>query len=126
MKNSVYVADYILNTYANGVATCILPHNEKDYHFAKKMELPIKPVLSSSSNDHIPNTREDGTIENSGFMNGMTVTDARQAVLKHLENNKSGRHQIEYRLRDWSFPGNASGVLLFMLKRRWHMENCPL
>lgn len=101
-KIPVYVADYILNTYANGVATCIPAHNEKDYHFAKKMELPIKPVLSSSSNDHIPNTREDGTIENSGFMNGMTVTDARQAVLKHLENNKSGRHQIEYRLRDWS------------------------
>ncbi|HNS44213.1 MAG TPA: leucine--tRNA ligase [Alphaproteobacteria bacterium] len=98
----VFVADYVLNTYADGVATCVPAHNEKDYSFSEKMGLPVTPVMSDPANDRIPYSSENGLLKNSGFLDGMSVLEARKAILEYMTSNGCGEPKIEYRLRDWS------------------------
>lgn len=117
-KVPVYVADYILNTYANGVSACIPAHSEKDFHFAEKMGLPVRQVLSATANDPIPHVAEAGIIKNSDFLNGLSVSEARQSVLNYFEEHKCGGRQIEYRLRDWSLSRQRFwGAPIPMLKK---------
>lgn len=101
-KVPVFVADYTLNTYGGGVAICVPSHNEKDHCFAEKMRLPITPVLFDSADDRISNASENGFLKNSEFLDGMTVPQARQAILDYLIEHNCGGPKVEYRLRDWS------------------------
>jgi leucyl-tRNA synthetase len=108
----VYVANFILMDYGTGAIFACPAHDQRDLDFARKYDLPVIPVVLPKDAD--PETfdvgteafTDDGTIFNSGFMNGMSITDAKEAVAQKLENitvggNPQGARQVNYRLRDW-------------------------
>ena len=108
----VYVANFILMDYGTGAIFACPAHDQRDLDFARKYDLPVKPVVLPKDAD--PATFEvgneaftdDGTIFNSGFMNGMSIADAKNAVASKLEAVKvdkapQAERQVNYRLRDW-------------------------
>ncbi|MTI43984.1 leucyl-tRNA synthetase [Roseibium hamelinense] len=108
----VYVANFILIDYGTGAIFACPAHDQRDLDFARKYGLNVKPVVLPKDAD--PATfeiedeafTEDGTIFNSGFMNGMTIADAKQAVAEKLERTQvngqaQAKRQVNYRLRDW-------------------------
>lgn len=108
----VYVANFILMDYGTGAIFACPAHDQRDLDFARKYGLTVTPVVLPKDAD--PQTFEigdeaytdDGTIFNSGFMDGMTIADAKQAVAKKLEAIKlngeaQAERQVNYRLRDW-------------------------
>ena len=108
----VYVANFILMDYGTGAIFACPAHDQRDLDFARKYGLSVKPVVLPKDAD--PATFEigdeaytdDGTIFNSDFMNGMTITDAKNAVADKLEAIKvddgpQAERQVNYRLRDW-------------------------
>lgn len=98
----VYVADYVLNTYANGIAPCIPAHNERDHQFSTAMNVPVKSVVQTDPSQKLPYTETIGTLNDSANFDGMALLDARRAITEHLEQTRTGQAKIEYRLRDWS------------------------
>ncbi len=108
----VYVANFILMDYGTGAIFGCPAHDQRDLDFARKYSLPVRPVVLPKDAD--PATfdvadeafTDDGTIFNSGFLNGMAIADAKDAVAKKLEattvgNAPQAERQINYRLRDW-------------------------
>jgi leucyl-tRNA synthetase len=108
----IYVANFILMDYGTGAIFGCPAHDQRDLDFARKYNLPVRPVVLPKDAD--PATfdvadeafTDDGTIFNSGFLNGMAIADAKDAVAKKLEattvgNAPQAERQINYRLRDW-------------------------
>ena len=103
----VYVANFVLMEYGTGAIFGCPAHDQRDFDFARKYELPIIPVVLPPNAD--PATFsvddgayvDDGTIFNSSFLNGLTVTEAKRAVGERLEALDLGERTIAYRLRDW-------------------------
>jgi leucyl-tRNA synthetase len=103
----VYVANFVLMEYGTGAIFGCPGHDQRDHDFARKYELPIIPVVlppntdpAAFSVDEAPFI-DDGTIFNSSFLNGLSVTDAKRAVGERLEAMGLGERTIAYRLRDW-------------------------
>ena len=98
----IYVADYVLATYGTGVVMGVAAHDERDYIFAQKNNMPIERVIKSAdgSNDDLPFT-DDGILVNSGEFDGMTSAQARDGILSKLEKMGKGGFKTNYRLRDW-------------------------
>lgn len=129
----VYVANYVLNTYANGISVCIPAHQDKDYQFAHMMNLPIQPVIEGGANNSIPYTGLDGVLINSGTLDGASISDGRKALIAQLEQQGIGGARTEYRLRDWSLSRQRFwGAPIPMLKgpdSKWHSvpeKNLPV
>lgn len=101
-KIPVYIADYVLNTYGTGAIMSVPAHDERDYEFAKKFNLPIVEVVKGGNIEEAPFT-EDGEHINSDFINGMNKADAIQKMISWLEEKKIGSKKINYKLRDWLF-----------------------
>ena len=101
-KVPIWIADYVLATYGTGCVMAVPAHDERDYEFAKKYNLPIKRVISSSaySDDDLPYV-EYGVLVNSGDFSGMTSGQARSAIVEKLAEKGSGSLKVNYRLRDW-------------------------
>lgn len=100
-KVPIYVADYVLASYGTGAVMGVPSHDERDFVFAKKYNLPINRVIKGKNgNDDLPFT-DDGILVFSGKYNNLESEKARDAILKDLENNKKGIKKINYRLRDW-------------------------
>ncbi|HWB47834.1 MAG TPA: leucine--tRNA ligase [Stellaceae bacterium] len=103
----VYVANFVLMEYGTGAIFGCPGHDQRDLDFARKYGLPVIPVVLPPKTDPasfaIGDTAyvEDGTIFNSSFLNGMSVTDAKRAVGERLEASGAGERTIAYRLRDW-------------------------
>jgi leucyl-tRNA synthetase len=112
----VYVANFILMDYGTGAIFGCPAHDQRDYDFAITYDLPIKPVVRSADltdaeanadfDRKNPPTVEDGVLFNSGFMNGMSVSDAKEAIAARFEaesvgNRPVGQRKVNFRLRDW-------------------------
>jgi leucyl-tRNA synthetase len=103
----VYVANFVLMEYGLGAIFGCPAHDQRDLDFARKYGLPVIPVVLPEGED--PKSFSvgteayvgDGKLFNSDFMNGMSVPDAKRAVIKTLESMKNGTGTITYRLRDW-------------------------
>jgi leucyl-tRNA synthetase len=103
----VYVANFVLMEYGLGAIFGCPAHDQRDLDFARKYKLPVIPVVIPEGEN--PKTFDVGTeayvgegkLANSGFMDGMSVEDAKRAVIKKLEAMGAGRGTITYRLRDW-------------------------
>jgi leucyl-tRNA synthetase len=103
----VYVANFVLMEYGTGAIFGCPAHDQRDLDFARKYDLPVIPVVLPPKAD--PATFkvddvayvEDGTIFNSNFLNGLSVTEAKRAVGERLEAQGAGERTIAYRLRDW-------------------------
>lgn len=103
----IWVADYVLADYGTGAVMCVPAHDERDFAFAKKFDLPIIPVIKPMDGE-LPKELEqafagEGIVINSGDWNGMTVTEAKQKVPFLMEERGWGKKTINYKLRDWVF-----------------------
>ena len=98
----IWISDYVLATYGTGAIMAVPAHDERDYAFAKRFNLPIIQVLEGGNIEEAAHT-EDGLHINSGFLNGLNKQDAIDTMIKYLEDNNIGKKQINYKMREWVF-----------------------
>ena len=110
-KLPVYVANFVLDNYGEGAIFGCPAHDERDYEFAIKYDLPIIKVIQCEDNQ-LPFT-EDGLVINSPLLNGLSKSDAILKITEHFESKKIGKRSINYKLRDWGCPDNVIGGVLF-------------
>jgi len=96
----IYIADYVLMDYGTGAIMAVPGDDARDANFAKHFDLPIIQVVDRDEFPDAGPHDKVGTMINSGFLNGMDVTSALEAMLVHIEDNKLGERQVNYRLRD--------------------------
>lgn len=101
-KMPIWIADYVLVSYGTGAIMAVPAHDERDYEFAMKFELPIKEVVAGGDVSQEAYTG-DGEHVNSEFLNGLNKEEAIAKMIEWLEKNKAGEKKITYRLRDWLF-----------------------
>ena len=101
-KVELWIADYVLASYGTGAVMAVPAHDERDYEFATKFNLPIKAVIEENGEVIVP-FFGDGKHINSDFINGLNNEEAIAKVIEFLEENKVGRSKVTYKLRDWLF-----------------------
>ncbi|EQB88670.1 leucyl-tRNA synthetase [Clostridium punense] len=94
----IWIGDYVLNTYGTGAVMAVPAHDERDFTFAKKYNLPIERVIEGG--EELPFT-EYGPMVNSGEFNGLEGDNGKEAVISKLESIELGAKKVNYRLRDW-------------------------
>ncbi len=102
----IWISDYVLATYGTGAIMAVPAHDERDYEFAKKFNIPIIQVLKEENSDIDLNEcamTGDGTHINSEFLDGLNKEDAIEKMIGWLEEHGVGKKQINYRLREWIF-----------------------
>ena len=98
----IWISDYVLATYGTGAIMAVPAHDDRDYEFAKKFNIPIIQVLDGDSIEEHAYTK-DGVHINSEFLDGLNKEDAINKMISWLEENNCGKKQVNYRLRDWIF-----------------------
>lgn len=101
-KVPVYIGDYVLGSYGSGAVMAVPAHDERDYAFALKHNLPIIEVVKGGDISKAAFT-EDGVHINSGVADGMMIKEAKEAIVNLLVEKEAGRIKINYKLRDWIF-----------------------
>lgn len=101
-KVPIWIADYILAGYGTGAIMAVPAHDERDFAFAKKYNLPIVEVVKPVSDSEKPFVGE-GIMTNSGQFNDMPSSEAREKIVELLERDGKGRSKVTYKLRDWIF-----------------------
>src|SRR5699024_8123219 len=101
-KMPIWIADYVLMSYGSGAIMAVPGHDQRDYEFAQKFELPITEVVAGgdlSKEAYV----DDGEHVNSGFLNGLKTDEAIAKMIEWLEESGKGSGKVTYRLRDWLF-----------------------
>ena len=121
----IWISDYVLITYGTGAIMAVPAHDDRDFEFAKKFNLPIKPVIrpkGENQNDEVQNNDylivdeesapymtepftdvNNGIAVNSEFLDGLTSKEAIEKAINYIEENKLGERKVNYKLRDWVF-----------------------
>ena len=103
----IFISDYVLSTYGTGAIMAVPAHDTRDWEFAKKFGLPIIEVVQGNTPSNLDEAAftdvATGTLVNSGFLNGLSVTDAKKKMIAWLEETGKGRDKVNYKLRDWVF-----------------------
>ena len=100
----IFLSDYVLATYGTGAIMAVPGHDTRDWEFAKKFGLPIIEVVAGGNIEKEAFTDcETGILVNSGFLNGLSVEDAKVKILEYLEEKGIGHKQVNFKLRDWVF-----------------------
>ena len=114
----IFISDYVLATYGTGAIMAVPAHDERDFDFAKVFNLPIVQVVAAADSAEAKNASPDpvpytgaaaftdiysGVMVSSGFLTGLSVDDARKAMIKWLEEKGVGQAKTQYKLRDWLF-----------------------
>ena len=100
-KIPIYAADYVLYSYGTGAVMAVPAHDERDYAFATKYNLPINQVITNKENNVTLPYCEDGFLMNSGEFDGLFGDEARKAIVAFLEKKGVASFKTNYRLRDW-------------------------
>ena len=101
-KLPIWISDYVLASYGTGAVMAVPSGDQRDYDFATKFDLPIKPVIEGA--DVSEGAFDgDGKHINSGFLDGLNIADAKQKMIDWLEEHDAGHKKVNYRLRDWIF-----------------------
>ena len=105
-KVPVFIANFVLIEYGTGAVMAVPAHDERDFEFARKYDLPIKPVVIPEGETLDPATMENastvgGTLMNSGQFDGVESEEAKKKVIDYAVQNDFGSPHITYRLRDW-------------------------
>ena len=107
-RSPIYVADYVLMEYGTGAIMAVPAHDERDYEFARAFDLPVRTVVvprdaeppeEGAFSEHTG----DEVLVNSGEFDGLSATEAKQAIVEWLRERGKGAPAVSYRLRDWSF-----------------------
>lgn len=101
-KVPIYIGDYVLGSYGSGAVMAVPAHDERDYAFALKHNLPIIEVVKGGDISKAAFT-EDGVHINSGVADGMMIKEAKEAIVNLLVEKEAGRIKVNYKLRDWIF-----------------------
>ena len=100
----VWISDYVLMGYGTGAIMAVPGHDERDWAFARAFGLPIIEVVAGGNiQEGAYADIEEGVLVNSGFLNGLSVADAKAAMNRWLEEQALGEAKIQYKLRDWVF-----------------------
>ena len=101
----VWISDYVLMGYGTGAIMAVPAHDERDWEFAKKFNMPIIEVVAGGRNvqEECYSDVESGIMVNSGFLDGLTVKEAIPTMIKWLEEKGIGEKKVNYKLRDWVF-----------------------
>ena len=104
----IWVSDYVLMSYGTGAIMAGPAHDERDWGFAKKFNLPLIQVVAKDGEEVDINEAAftdvaTGVLINSGFLNGLQVKDAKEKMIEFLEEKKIGKAKVNYKLRDWVF-----------------------
>lgn len=98
----IWIADYVLGGYGTGAIMAVPGHDERDWEFAQKFDLPIIEVVEGGNVAEAAYTG-DGKLVNSDFLNGMSTVEAIASMIARLETSGKGKGKVTYRLRDWLF-----------------------
>ena len=102
----IWISDYVLMTYGTGAIMAVPAHDERDWDFAKKFDLPIIEVVAGSPvsvQEQVYTDVATGTLVNSDFLNGLSVAEAKQKIIAFLEEKGIGHSKTNFKLRDWVF-----------------------
>ncbi len=100
----IYLSDYVLATYGTGAIMAVPAHDDRDWDFAKKFDLPIIEVVAGGNVQEAAFTDvATGKLCNSGFLDGLEVADAKQKMIAWLTEKGCGHQKVNYKLRDWVF-----------------------
>ena len=102
----IWVSDYVLMSYGTGAIMAVPAHDERDWEFAKKFNMPIIEVVAGSPvdvNEAVYTDVASGTLVNSGFLNGLSVADAKEKIIEFMTEKGIGHAKTNYKLRDWVF-----------------------
>ncbi len=102
----IWISDYVLMTYGTGAIMAVPAHDERDWEFAKKFNLPIIEVVAGSDvdvNEAVYTDVATGTLVNSDFLNGLSVADAKTKIIEFLAEKGIGEPKTNFKLRDWVF-----------------------
>ena len=103
-KIPIWISDYVLMSYGTGAIMAVPGHDQRDWEFAKKFDLPIIEVIKGGDIEKEAYTDADqGILVNSAFLNGLEVKDAIETMTKFLEDKGLGQGKVNYKLRDWVF-----------------------
>ncbi len=106
-KIPIWIADYVLMSYGTGAIMAVPGHDERDFEFAETFGLDINRVVQAPGVDEneplLKAFTEDGIVVNSGFLNGITTSDAKEKMMQWLDEQQKGTRAIKYKLRDWLF-----------------------
>ena len=98
----IWISDYVLATYGTGCVMAVPAHDERDFAFATKFNLPIERVITDKiGNEPELPFCEHGILVNSGKFDGLTTDEAKKAIVEELEKDKLGAMKVNFRLRDW-------------------------
>lgn len=101
-KLPIWISDYVLASYGTGAVMAVPAHDDRDYEFAHKFNLPIKQVIEGGDLEKAAYTG-DGKHINSGFLDGLNIDDAKQKMVDWLTEHHAGQKKVNYKLRDWIF-----------------------
>ena len=102
----VWISDYVLMTYGTGAIMAVPAHDERDWEFAKKFDMPIIEVVAGSPvdvNEAVYTDVASGTLVNSDFLDGLSVADAKKKIVEFLTQKGIGHEKTNFKLRDWVF-----------------------
>ncbi len=100
----IFISDYVLMSYGTGAIMAVPAHDTRDWEFAKVFDLPIIEVVAGGDVQNEAYTDvEEGTMVNSGFLNGLSVADAKKKITEFLTEKGCGEAKVNYKLRDWVF-----------------------
>ena len=101
----IFVSDYVLVSYGTGAIMAVPAHDTRDWEFAKKFDLPIIEVVKGGKDvqEEAFTDCATGILVNSGFINGLSVDEAKEKMIEWLEENGIGKAKVNYKLRDWVF-----------------------
>ena len=101
-KLPIWISDYVLASYGTGAVMVVPAHDDRDYAFAHKFNLPVKQVMEGGDLEKAAYTG-DGKHINSGFLDGLNIDDAKQKMVDWLTEHHAGQKKVNYKLRDWIF-----------------------
>lgn len=100
-KIPIWVADYVLSGYGTGAIMAVPAHDERDYEFAEKFEIPVVEVIEKPVDSQDRCYNGEGPLINSEQFNDMRTSEAREQIVAWLEQNNLGKSQTAYKMRDW-------------------------
>lgn len=103
-KIPIWVSDYVLIDYGSGAIMAVPAHDQRDFEFAEKFDLPIIPVIADLDGNvpELPYVM-DGKLINSGAFDGLATEAGKEAIVKLLESQDKGKATVQYKMRDWVF-----------------------
>jgi leucyl-tRNA synthetase len=102
-KIPVWIADYVMMGYGTGAIMAVPAHDERDFEFAQRFDLPVTQVVQPNDDSDWQGYTAHGVAVNSGFLDGLPTAEAKAKIIDWLESGEKGKRRVQFKLRDWLF-----------------------